>query len=276
MDKPAGPTSHDVVDRVRRVLGIRRVGHAGTLDPFATGLLVVLIGPATRLQRYLVGLPKRYEGTLMLGVATDTGDPSGRPVAEDEAWRALGDEAIAQAMASLEGIREQRPPAYSAKKVQGVPAHRLARRGRGVELAPARVEIRSFRMTGRDGAQVGFEAEVGSGTYVRSLVVELGDVLGSAAHTAALRRTAVGPHRVEDACPPDAVAVDLLRPPLLAVGHLPSVSLDSESRVLVSHGRPLPAAGGQAGPVALLADGALVAVAEAADGVLSPRVVLSA
>jgi tRNA pseudouridine55 synthase len=188
-----------VVAIVRRALGTRRVGHAGTLDPFATGLLVVLAGAGTRLARYLVGLPKAYEGTLRLGVATATDDATGAVLAASDAWQALGDQEVATAMAALSGERDQVPPRFSAKRTGGERAHRLARRGVPVTLAPQRVSVRRFALEGRTGPDVRFRAEVGSGTYVRSLAHELGDALGCGAHLTELRRLTVGDFAVADA-----------------------------------------------------------------------------
>ncbi|MBI2072414.1 MAG: tRNA pseudouridine(55) synthase TruB, partial [Gemmatimonadetes bacterium] len=152
LDKPAGPTSHDVVAIIRRAFGTRRVGHTGTLDPFATGLLLVLVGQATRLARYLVGLPKEYHGVLRLGSTTTTDDATGEVTGASDDWRALDDARLRAAMAALLGEREQVPPAYSAKRVRGERAHRLARRGAALTLAPTRVEVQRFDLTDRSGA----------------------------------------------------------------------------------------------------------------------------
>lgn len=276
MDKPAGPTSHDVVAAVRRATGVRRVGHAGTLDPFATGLLTVLVGRATRLAPYLTGLPKEYTGVLRLGIRTDTDDSQGNPVARSEAWRDLPDSELDAAMRGLTGEQLQEPPRFSAKKVAGVPAHRRVRRGETVELAPHRVVVERFARTGpRTGPDVPFAARVGSGTYVRALARDLGARLGCGAHLIALRRTAVGPFRVDDAVPMAALSVHTpLRPPADAVPHLPGIPLDAGAREAVRHGRRVPAAGDDEGPAALLADGTLVAVAERDGPAWHPRVVL--
>jgi tRNA U55 pseudouridine synthase TruB len=136
VDKPTGPTSHDVVDVVRHVYGTRRTGHAGTLDPFASGLLIVLVGRATRLSRYLVGLPKRYTGSIALGVETDTADHTGAVIGTDDNWRSLSDAAVMNAMGALTGRSLQHPPAHSARKLDGERAYRRARRGELVELEP--------------------------------------------------------------------------------------------------------------------------------------------
>lgn len=264
------------MDRVRRAYALRRVGHAGTLDPFASGLLLVLLGRATRLAQYLVGLPKTYEGRIRLGVVTDTDDRTGTVVRTSEEWRSLGDARLADAMAAFLGVQLQRPPAYSAKKTSGQRAHRLARKGAAVELAPASVEVRRFDLRSREGASATFVAEVGSGTYLRALARDLGERLGCGAHLEELRRTRVGAFAVEAAVPWDGVTGDAgaVRSPLEAVGHLPQRTLLPAERDLVRHGRALDVAGRTDSPVALVADGMLVAVAHREGEWLKPRVVL--
>ncbi len=277
VDKPAGPTSHDVVAAARRRWGTRRVGHAGTLDPFATGLLLVLVGRATRLAPYLVGLSKRYAGTIRLGARTDTDDATGR-VLEVHSAGGITDTAIREAMDALTGVITQVPPAYSAKKLGGEPAHRRMRRGETVALAAQPVTVHRFVMTGRDGDDVIFDAEVGSGTYVRALARDLGEALGCGAHLTALRRTGVGPWRLEDAVTLTDVqdgTAELL-PPSAALQHLPQHAILPEERDLIRTGRSIPAGATGGDAVALLADGILVAVAEATEGRLQPRVVLDA
>ena len=275
MDKPAGPTSHDVVAAVRRATGMRRVGHAGTLDPFATGLLTVLVGRATRLAPFLVGLDKTYEGTLELGRTTDTDDATGTVVAD--APVAVGDAQLRAAMGILTGTLAQIPPAFSAKKVAGRPAHRSARRGRPEHLAPVAVHVARFAFQGRDGNRVRFTADVGSGTYIRALARDLGAHLGCGAHLVTLRRTAVGPWPVTEA----VSLADILEhgpqvlPAREAVRHLPIRVLNADEAVAVRHGRAVPDGDGD-GPVALLADGTLLAVALREGHVLRPTVVLAA
>lgn len=261
---------------MRRVLGAKRVGHCGTLDPLASGLLLVLVGRATRLARFLVGLPKRYTGAIALGVTTDTDDRGGAVLSTCDAWDALSDDDLATAAASLTGDYDQRPPPFSARKVSGTPAHRLARAGAAPHLAPTPVEVMEFHLAARTGRYVAFETQVSSGTYVRALARDLGARVGCGAHLHALRRTAIGPFRVSEALSLDAVsaAPPPLRPPLEAVHHLPRLSLDRAARDQVAHGRPLPIGALAAGPVALVADDELVAIAEPREGVLKPRVVL--
>ena len=262
---------------VRRAFHTRRVGHAGTLDPFATGLLLVLVGQATRLVRYLVGLPKEYHGILRLGSTTATDDATGEVTGVSDDWRSLDDARLRAAMTSLLGEREQVPPAYSAKRVRGERAHRLARRGAAVTLASTRVEVHRFDLVDRAGPDLRFEAAVGSGTYLRSLARELGEVLGCGAHLVELRRIAVGPFRVggsmslEDVRPGRAV----LSAPAEALPHLAAAKVDPAAVERLARGQPIDAVHPDAGPVALLCDGRLVAVAQPRAGKWHPEVVLA-
>jgi tRNA pseudouridine55 synthase len=276
VDKPSGPTSHDVIDGVRRACGLRRVGHAGTLDPFASGLLLVLLGRATRLAQFLVGLTKRYQGTIQLGVVTDTHDRTGAVTAAAPGAEQIPDAEIRRAMASLTGVQRQRPPAYSAKKLAGRRAYRMARRGETVDLPAIDVEVGRFALTARDGAKLHFEALVSSGTYVRALARDLGERVGCGAHLSELRRTAVGSFEVRDAVP--LVQIDQSRSRvqslLSAVAHLERRLLSDDERTAVGHGRAIPAGTTAAAPVALVHDDRLIAVAEPSDDVLRPRVVL--
>ncbi len=261
----------------RRALGTRRVGHTGTLDPFATGLLVVLAGAGTRLSRYLVGLPKVYQGVLRLGVTTATDDATGDVLATSDAWEALGDARLAGAMAALTGERDQLPPRFSAKRTGGERAHRLARRGLPVALAPQRVTVRRFALEARTGCDVHFRAEVGSGTYVRSLARELGEALGCGAHLTALRRLAVGAFTVSEAVPLESVRAGAARllPLGLAVRHLPHADIDEAACRRVQCGQALEAAFAGTEPVALTCGETLVAVARPREGWWQPEVVLA-
>jgi len=260
---------------VRRLATTRRVGHAGTLDPFASGLLTILVGHATRLAPFLVGLPKSYTGTIRLGTVTDTDDREGAVLREDASWEAVEDAALGQAMTTLTGPLLQRPPTYSAKKVRGVPAHRRVRRGQAVSLAPQAVEVHRFACTGRSGPDLRFEADVSSGTYIRALARDLGEALGCGAHLTALRRTAVGPWTEADALPLSALRAPLpLRPARDAVGHLPQRHLAPTEAEAVRHGRPVPATHDGDLPVALLDGETLLAVARPYETLLQPTVVL--
>src|SRR5262249_18400108 len=224
VDKPDGVTSHDVVATVRRSLGIRKVGHAGTLDPMATGLLVLGLGRATRLLRFLGELPKTYAGTLRLGVQTTTLDAEGEITREVPVEAT--DEEVAAAMAGLVGDSLQRPPAYSAVKVGGRKLYDAARAGEVLEAEPRPIRVDRFDPIERIGDRVRFVAVVSAGTYVRVLAADVGARLGCGAHLEALRRTAIGRFSVDDATPPDASGAVL--PVERAVEHLPTVALDPE------------------------------------------------
>lgn len=276
LDKPAGPTSHDAVAIVRRALNTRRVGHAGTLDPFATGLLLVLLGPATRLVRYLVGLPKTYTGIIRLGATTTTDDPTGTILATSEAWRQLGEDQLRAAMAALCGPRLQTPPPFSAKHVGGTRAHRLARQGAPPALEPAPVVVYRFALEERSGPDLAFSATVGSGTYLRSLARELGEALGCGAHLQALRRTAVGPFAVEEAASLEAVLQGQapVRPAAEALRHLAWAAVGDAALTRLARGQPIEATSLEPDQVALQCEGRLVAVVERRGGLWYPQVIL--
>src|SRR5438128_5061230 len=202
VDKPAGITSHDAVYRVRRTLGVKKVGHAGTLDPMATGLLLVGVGRATRLLRFLGQLPKAYDGEGTLGVRTDTLDAEGQ-VTEHAPCDHVGAHELRGVMARLTGDVEQIPPAYSAVKVGGERSYRAARRGAAVAAPPRSVRVDAFELTGFEPPRFRFAIRCSAGTYVRSLVAEVGERLSCGAHLSALRRTAIGPFTVGVARRPD-------------------------------------------------------------------------
>lgn len=278
VDKPAGPTSHDVVSVVRRALRIRRVGHAGTLDPFATGLLVLLIGRATRLLPYIDAEPKVYEATVRFGVATDTDDVTGSAVAE----AALPSRAsVERAMEELTGEILQRPPAFSAKQVGGRRSYAAARVGERLELRPVPVRVHEWQVSAWRDAELDAVITCSGGTYVRALARDLGQLSGSAAHLTALRRVRSGPFSVCDAATLDEVATGsaTVLPPIEAVRSLPAERLDAEELSRVINGRPVAAS--VAGDRAALVDGRgdLVAVAARAKGdggveLWRPRLVL--
>lgn len=287
-DKPAGPTSHDVVQRVRSLLETRSVGHAGTLDPFATGLLILCAGSATRLVEYLHLLDKRYEALLRLGRETDTHDRDGETASTSEAWREVTAGRLERALDSFTGRVRQRPPAFSAKKVDGRRAHRAARAGEEVELPEEEVRVERLELLAWDPPDARIRAEVGTGTYVRALARDLGRELGCGAHLRGLRRTAVGPFEVGDAAPPSALEGDMVPTsawlaPAEALAWLPSRHLGAEEARRVGHGSRVPEGridapaidGGAEDPgglpVALVREGRLVAVAERIDGELQPR-----
>jgi tRNA pseudouridine55 synthase len=273
--KRPGPTSHDVVDIVRRALGEARVGHLGTLDPFAQGLLVLVVGRATRLARFASTWTKTYEGVIRLGARTTTDDVTGAVVATSEAWRGVREADVTAVFSEFEGERAQRPPAYSAVKVGGERAYRRARRGEEVTLEPRTVAIRALTLDALALPDVRFRATVTAGTYLRSLARDVGERLGCGGHLAALTRTAVGPFRLADAVPPEQVTWDAVRDAATLVSELPRRVLDDRERAAVVHGRPV--AGGEpaAGAVALFAGEELVAVAEREGDVLKPRIVVA-
>jgi tRNA pseudouridine55 synthase len=259
---------------VRRALGVSRVGHLGTLDPVAAGVLVVVVGRATRLARFASGWTKRYEGTIRLGAVTTTDDATGRALATSEAWRGIGVEAVSAALAGLRGAYAQRPPAFSAVKVAGERAYRRARRGEAPTLAPRPVQVHELALTAWEPPLVRFRAVVGPGTYLRSVARDVGEALGCGAHLAELLRTAVGPFDLAQAVAPEAVRPGDLRDPAVLVSGLARRALSPPEREEVAHGRAIPA-GGPEGPVALFADDRLVAVAEVEGERLRPRVVLA-
>jgi tRNA pseudouridine55 synthase len=274
VDKPAGPTSHDVVHRIRRVLKTRAVGHTGTLDPFATGLLVVLLGRATRLARFVEAEAKTYLATARLGVATDTDDATGAPLGPPADLSELTEARVAEALAGFAGEQRQRPPLYSAKHVDGERSYRLARRGVAVQPAETTVVVRRIDLVEYAPPELVFRVTVSAGTYVRALARDLGDRLGVGAHLTALRRESIGLLRVEDAVRLGEIDPSAVRPARAVLGHLPAIELDEATRVAVTHGRAVPADADAQGDVALVHEGELVAVARAGDGWLRPSVVL--
>jgi tRNA pseudouridine55 synthase len=280
VDKPVGPTSHDIVGMTRRALGTRRVGHTGTLDPFASGLLLLCIGNATRIAEFLTGLPKRYRAQLRLGQRTDTDDLTGRTIAESHDWHDVSQERFVDVLTAFRGDILQVPATFSAKKVSGERAYRAARQGRAVTLEPVRVHIAELRLGAWAPPLAELEVACSTGTYVRALARDIGEALGVGAHLTALRRTAVGPHDVEAALPvalltaADRVRATLI-PPLAALGALPRVTLDDEQVRHVRHGRSVDSAHAP-GTVALVSDEELVAIGEADGERIRPRKVFSA
>ena len=191
IDKPGGITSHDVVSRLRRITGESSIGHLGTLDPMATGVLPLLLGKFTRLAQYFSASEKSYTGTIRFGLATDTYDADGDPAGE-QSHPSLTLEQVRAAASRFHGDMEQMPPPFSAKKIAGTPAYKLARAGKPVELKPAKISIRSFSITAFDGEEALFEMSISAGGYVRSVAHELGQDLACGAHLSSLRRTQAG------------------------------------------------------------------------------------
>lgn len=286
IDKPGGLTSHDVVQRVRKLLGTRRVGHGGTLDPDATGVLLVAVGQATRFFPFLSKENKVYEGLIRLGYATDTYDASGRPAAAPCPVLPERD-AIEAAMKTFEGDILQTPPRFSAKKLAGKPVYKRARADEVFTLAPVAVSVTRFSPGEYRPPVLAFTAACSAGTYIRSLAHDLGQILGCGAHLAALRRTSVGPYTLAEAVPlarleeaaaakparpvvsdvADGDAGRFLRPLESLLPQVPAVVVRPEAEVYVRNGRPLgpdqlaspfppPAGpGAEQGPVRLLSEG---------------------
>lgn len=245
VDKPAGPSSHDVVARVRRAFGERRIGHTGTLDPAATGVLPLVLGRATRLARFLSAGDKTYEAVVHLGVATDTNDAEGRAAGPSHQGALPTREAIDRALDAFRGTFLQQPPAYSAKKIDGQRSYRLARHGRGRSPLPAPVSVttRAIDIVAFDGDRITLRVECSAGFYVRALAHDLGERLGVGAHLFSLRRTRSGDATLDQALALDAIerdpasAIRAVVPLSRMLQGLSSVSLTSEGVRHALHGR---------------------------------------
>ena len=243
IDKPAGMTSHDVVARVRRIVGEKSVGHLGTLDPMATGVLPLVLGRFTRLAQFYNEADKRYEGTIQFGWATDTYDAEGQPEGPKQAVE-LSLEQVQAAAGEFIGEISQYPPPFSAKKIAGIPAHRLARKGQPVELKPKQVEIKALEFYDCGGQTVRFRAWVSSGTYLRSLAHDLGNKLGCGAHLAALKRTAVREFTIDESHSLEQLEQaqasntldELFLHPRLVLPEFPAVVASPESAARIRHG----------------------------------------
>lgn len=282
VNKPVGPTSHDVVARIRKVAGMKRVGHAGTLDPFASGLLLVLLGQATRLAEYLIPLDKSYQARARLGIETTTHDPEGETVREDSSWSSLSAPDVAHALEGFHGRLLQEPPVYSAKKVRGESAHRRVRRGEDVRLEPTEVTVHEIELLAFQPPTVEFHVRCSSGTYIRALARDLGRQLGPGAHLTGLIRTSIGPFPLEESVPLDSLisaeaVKNWLRPPAVALGHIPTVEVEAGDALRIRQGRPLPKPDGgfrDGTPVGILQGGELLAVGQVDGDLLRPRKVL--
>jgi tRNA pseudouridine55 synthase len=273
VDKPAGMTSHDVVAIARRALGERRIGHAGTLDPFATGLLVLLLGRMTRLLPYLDAEPKVYEAQIRFGAETDTDDVTGRvtrrarlPIRAD----------VDRGIASLTGTIEQVPPAYSARHMGGRRAYTVAREGAPLELPPSQVTVHSWDVKGRTNESLDVVISCSGGTYIRALARDLGRLAGSAAHLAALRRIASGPFHVRDGCELATLREGRCKPlpALRALGTLAVERLDAAGVDRVSHGHLIDATVSGERAALVGPNDELIAVAERSGSSWQPRTVL--
>ena len=276
VDKPAGWTSHDVVARARRLAGTRKVGHAGTLDPMATGVLVLGVGRATRLLGHLSLTDKEYDASVRLGVTTVTDDAEGEVLTVRDA-SAVSDEALREAMAALTGELAQVPSSVSAVKVDGVRSYARVRAGEAVELKPRRVTVSRFALIKRCGDDLDVAVTCTSGTYVRALARDLGAALGVGGHLTALRRTRVGPFGLDRARTLDELARDLRVVPLdvAVAAAFPRRELGADEAVALSYGRRLDATG-RAGSVGAFApDGRCIALVEDSDGAARPTVVFA-
>lgn len=284
IDKPSGWTSHDVVGWLRARLRVRRIGHAGTLDPLATGLLPCLVGPSTRLVRFLHGWPKSYVGVIALGLETPTDDAEGVDPSQRPPVAMPPRLVLEEARRRFTGVIEQTPPAYSAKKLRGTPAHKIARRGGEPVLLAQRVTVHAWRLVPLDAGRLAFAARVSAGTYIRSLARDLGRFLGTGAHLERLRRTAIGPLRVRGAIDPSLYSSTSeipLGPPAVTPDSelplpLPTVSLDAEAASAFCAGRAVRCATGLAGEIRVQdGRGPLLGVGLATpDGLLRPSTVL--
>jgi tRNA pseudouridine55 synthase len=307
IDKPAGFTSHDVVARVRRILGERRIGHTGTLDPFATGVLVILVGRATRLAQFLSGAEKEYEAVIRLGYATDTGDLTGTPLPQNQHAGSVrsqepSDEEIEASIAGMRGEIDQVPPMYSAKKHQGQKLYELARRGEEIERPPVRVTIHEFEtlrreqrlLTKNDDGTCDLAVRVvcSAGTYVRTLAEDLGRRFGVGAHLVALRRTRAGDFRISAALNLEELQqkvnnrelADLIVSTDAALSRLPFLRLTAADAARTRNGMPVrvetqPTTAWVDGGKVRMRDegGSLIAIGlfDAANGTLQPKVVLA-
>jgi tRNA pseudouridine55 synthase len=271
VDKPRGPTSHDIVAKVRRALGIKRVGHAGTLDPLATGLLVIAVGPATRLLRYVQGRDKTYDVTAKLGVRTSTLDAEGEVLSRSDVD--VSPEAIREAATAFVGEISQTPPVVSAIKVGGVRAYKLAGRGEEVEMKPRSVVVHSFDVlrTSPDA----FDARVvcSTGTYIRSLVADVGEKLGCGAHVVHLRRTAIGDLSVRDATKIETLGPEDVRAVEQVLSHIPRLDVTEQDATLARNGRPIEGDVPD-GETLVVGPGGAVGVFDARDGILRPSTVV--
>jgi tRNA pseudouridine55 synthase len=244
IDKPTGITSHDVVSRLRRITGEKSIGHLGTLDPMATGVLPLLLGKYTRLAQYFSSAEKHYTGSIRFGFATDTYDADGSPVGpQTDPHLTLAE--IRAAAARFHGELQQMPPPFSAKKIAGTPAYKLARAGKPVDLKPAPITVDTFEITALDGPTATFSMAISAGGYVRSVAHELGAALGCGAHLASLRRTRAGVFTLDEAHTLDelqplagnsAALEQMSMHPRALLADMPSVTADMQTLGRMRHG----------------------------------------
>jgi tRNA pseudouridine55 synthase len=271
IDKPEGRTSHDVVLTIRKRFRSPKVGHFGTLDPMATGVLPIALGKATRLGQFISSSPKIYEGSLRFGFATNTYDRNGTATTEE---RPL-DGNVEEAMQSFMGVLDQVPPPFSAKKIGGVPSYKLARKNRAIEIAPSRVQIERFDMIELNPPWMTFRVVCSPGTYIRSLAHDLGQRLGCGAHLTALRRTQSGEFLIENAEPLDACSASRIIPIESLLSSLPMIEVSGTEETRVLHGNEIQAAVNA--PLARIFNkkGEFIAIAAVENGWVRPRLVLT-
>jgi len=274
IDKPEGMTSHDVVQSIRRIFNIAKAGHLGTLDPLATGVLPVCVGKATRLAQFLPSSPKEYTGEIRFGFSTNTYDREGFPAGPEVPFDGAKND-IRRMMQSLTGVLDQVPPPFSAKKIGGVRSYKLARANRTIEMAPVKVEIQQFELLSLDPPFAKFIVVCSAGTYVRSLVHDLGRKAGCGAHLTALRRTRSGEFRIEDAIGLDRITEAKLISINRLLSSWPSIEVSESDESRVAHGNRIRSA--CAGDLARILNkkGQFIAVASVESGWARPRLVLT-
>ncbi len=274
IDKPEGMTSHDVVHRIRKIFNIAKAGHLGTLDPLATGVLPVCVGKATRLAQFLPSSPKEYTGEIRFGFSTNTYDREGFPAGPEVPFDGAKND-IRRMMQSLTGVLDQVPPPFSAKKIAGVRSYKLARTNRTIEMAPVKVEIQQFELLSLDPPFAKFIVVCSAGTYVRSLVHDLGRKAGCGAHLTALRRTRSGEFRIEDAIGLDRITEAKLISINRLLSSWPSIEVSESDESRVAHGNRIRSA--CAGDLARILNkkGQFIAVASVESGWARPRLVLT-
>jgi tRNA pseudouridine55 synthase len=271
VDKPEQMTSHDVVQAIRKKFNVSKVGHLGTLDPMATGVLPVTVGKATRVAQFISNAPKEYEGEIRFGFVTNTYDREGVPTTEERPLEGN----VEEAMRGLTGRLDQIPPPFSAKKIGGVPAYKMARRNEAVELTAATVEIREFEMLALDPPQMQFRVVCSPGTYVRSLAHDLGQRLGCGAHLTRLRRTRSGEFRIQDAKPLDKLLAADLIPMDRLLPSVPRIDVSESDELKIVHGNSIRGEAGAEFARIFNKRGQFVAVASVENGWVHPRLVLT-
>jgi tRNA pseudouridine55 synthase len=271
INKPAGLTSHDVVQVIRKRLNTSRVGHLGTLDPMATGVLPIAVGRATRIGQFIPNSPKEYEGEIRFGFSTNTYDCEGTSTSEERPLEGN----VEQAMHGLTGILDQIPPAFSAKKIGGVPAYELARKNRAIPLAPSRVQVDVFEALSLHPPLMQFRVVCSPGTYIRSLAHDLGQTLGCGAHLTALRRTRSGEFRIEHATALDTASANTVIPMERLLESLPRIEVSDTDEARVVHGNQIRCEAHARFARIFNKKGQFVAVASVENGWGHPRVVLT-